>query len=162
MPLPHYRFSFDPGRCMSCGICMDVCPAACLDMSAPEAPGPEPGPALAWMSVYPVQVDRCIGCAYCRTECPTDAITVETTQEEPLYLPHPHAPGAAEPAAVAEDGWIPLSALTRDRHGDAKTNHRFGPWGAERPWTLARRGREAWQSWRSFIPAPAAKARIAK
>jgi ferredoxin len=160
VPLPHYSFRFDPERCMSCGICMDVCPADCLDMSAPEAPGPEPGPALTWMSVYPIQVDRCIGCAYCRTECPTDAITIDTVPEEPAFATRPHARGEAEPEAA--DGWVALSALTRDRHGDPKANHRTGPWGPQRPWTLARRGREAWQSWRSFIPAPAPKARTAK
>jgi len=159
VPLPHYRFSYDPTRCMSCGICMDVCPAACLDMTTPEVAGPEPGPLMPWMSVYPIQVDRCIGCAFCRTECPTDAITVDTAVEEMVFLPHPHAPGAEE-EEFDEAAWVPLSALTRDRHGDPKTNHRFGPWGSEQPWTLARRGREAWQSWRSFFPAP--KARTAK
>jgi 2-oxoglutarate ferredoxin oxidoreductase subunit delta len=161
MPLPHYHFSFDPGRCMSCGICMDVCPAACLDMSAPRAEGPEPGPALPWMSVYPVQVDRCIGCAFCRTECPTEAITVASVEAEPLYATRPHAVGTPEPA-FADGAWVPLSALTRDRHGDPKRNHRFGPWGSEHPWALARRGRQAWQSWRSFFPAAAAPVRDPK
>lgn len=158
MPAAHYRFSYDPASCMSCGICMDVCPVACLDMTAPEAGGPDPGPVLGWMTTYPVQVNHCIGCAFCRTECPTDAITVDPLPEEPAYVSVERE--RAVPAVHAgAPAWVPLSALSRDRQGDPKNNHRHGPWGDSALWGLARAGREPWQTWRSFFPPRAPRAR---
>ena len=39
-----YRIDIDQGGCITCGICMDVCPVEALDMSRPEAPGRRNGP----------------------------------------------------------------------------------------------------------------------
>ena len=34
-----YRIDIDHGGCITCGICMDVCPVEALDMSRPDDPG---------------------------------------------------------------------------------------------------------------------------
>ncbi len=39
-----YRIDIDQQGCMTCGICMDVCPVEALDMTRPKAPGIETGP----------------------------------------------------------------------------------------------------------------------
>lgn len=60
---------FDIKECMVCGICIDACPAGCLghitlsDGSKQETVGL-------------VDEKICIGCSFCRRECPVDAITM--------------------------------------------------------------------------------------
>ena len=115
-----YRFRVNENTCINCGICMDLCPVRCLDMSRPSGEGeignaqerlsPIPGPWAdrAWMMLGPVQVASCIGCQVCAQECPTNAITIEghaqvaTFAQRGLisYLPD-------------EGGWQPLDAYTR-------------------------------------------------
>ena len=84
-----YRIDIDHSGCITCGICMDVCPVEALDMSRPQAPGVETGPGpgrpMAWMMEHPLQVGECIGCGICIGECPPNVMTlVEATGEVPL------------------------------------------------------------------------------
>ena len=84
-----YRFQVNEQTCINCGICMDLCPVRCLDMTRPAGPGthasenqlasPIPGDMgrREWMMLTPVQVGPCIGCHVCAQECPTNAITVQ-------------------------------------------------------------------------------------
>jgi ferredoxin len=46
-----YRITMDNDNCISCGVCMDVRPVQALDMSRPDLPGVESGPAgqAAWV-----------------------------------------------------------------------------------------------------------------
>ena len=37
-----YRFHVNQRACINCGICMDLCPVRCLDMTRPSGEG-EPG-----------------------------------------------------------------------------------------------------------------------
>src|SRR5579863_2994202 len=79
-----YRFEVNQQTCINCGICMDLCPVRCLDMSRPAGEGerglpqerfsPIPGDwaTRAWMMLAPVQVAPCIGCQACVQECPTN------------------------------------------------------------------------------------------
>jgi len=53
----------EPGQCLGCAICVDVCPQAAL--------------AIGSSDLRPVwQADRCTRCADCVRECPADAITL--------------------------------------------------------------------------------------
>jgi len=99
---------------------MDTCPVATLDMSHPTRPGVDRIGLYAWMTEQPVQVRQCIGCWVCRTECPTDAVVIEATDSEPRMQAMP--PFTATPPSNPDRGWVPLSALTRDR----KHNDRLG------------------------------------
>jgi formate hydrogenlyase subunit 6/NADH:ubiquinone oxidoreductase subunit I len=58
-------------KCMSCKICIDICPVACLAL----AYTPETTDTFG----YPVldAAQNCIGCELCAVECPVDAITMQ-------------------------------------------------------------------------------------
>ncbi len=148
-----YRFQVNDQRCINCGICMDLCPVRCLDMTRPSGDGelshdgsllsPIPGewPNRSWMMLAPVQVAPCVGCQVCVQECPTNAITIESSVKEVTYARRglvSHLP--------PEGGWLPLDAYTRaspDEPGET-------PWGEDHSWHVAER-QETWQSWRSWL-----------
>src|SRR5664280_1537801 len=64
-----YRIDIDHANCITCGVCMDVCPVEALDMQRPDHPGIEVGAGggrpLAWAMEHPIQVGECIGCSIC-------------------------------------------------------------------------------------------------
>jgi len=115
-----YRFHVNQDTCINCGICMDLCPARCLDMTRPAGEGelapeyelltPIPGAQARrdWMMLAPVQVAACIGCQVCVQECPTNAITIEGSIQEVKYARR--GPLTFLPS---EGGWLPLDAYTR-------------------------------------------------
>ena len=85
-----YRIDINHEGCITCGVCMDVCPVEALDMSRPDHPGIETGPVggrpLPWTMEHPLQVGECIGCGICIRECPPSVMTLVD------------APGRADPA----------------------------------------------------------------
>ena len=148
-----YRFRVDPRTCINCGICMDLCPVRCLDMSRPSGTGelgiPQeritPIPGLAgtqpWMMLAPVQVDSCVGCQICAHECPTGAITIEGSATTVTLA----ARGLVE-HLPPENGWHPLDEYTRATPEEPGET----PWGEGHAWHVAGRA-ETWQSWRSWL-----------
>ncbi len=148
-----YRFQVNSTTCINCGICMDLCPVRCLDMSRPAGEGtigsanecesPIPGASAqrAWMMLVPVQVSQCVGCQVCAQECPTNAITIESSIKEITFAKRgivTHLP--------PDTGWQPLDAYTRataEEPGEA-------PWGDDHAWHVAER-KAVWQSWRSWL-----------
>lgn len=148
-----YRFHVNQRTCINCGICMDLCPVRCLDMTRPSDEGelgqeqellsPIPGESAtrAWMMLAPVQVAACVGCQVCAQECPTNAITIESSLQEITYARR--GPLTFLPP---EGGWLPLDAYTRaipEEPGET-------PWGEGRAWHVAER-QATWQSWRSWL-----------
>jgi NADPH-dependent glutamate synthase beta subunit-like oxidoreductase/NAD-dependent dihydropyrimidine dehydrogenase PreA subunit len=148
-----YQFRVNTVTCINCGICMDLCPVRCLDMTRPVGAGapasadqrqsPIPGPngERPWMMLTPVQVAACIGCEVCAHECPTNAITIVGAQHGVAYAARgqvSHLP--------AENGWQPLDAYTRafpEEPGET-------PWGDGHAWKVA--GAQApWQAWRTWL-----------
>ncbi len=148
-----YRFQVNEQTCINCGICMDLCPVRCLDMTRPSGAGerggererqsPIPGmwAEREWMMLVPTQVAACIGCQVCAQECPTNAITIESHVKQPVYAQRglvSHLPPG--------DGWQPLDAYTKaspEEPGDT-------PWGEGRAWHVSER-KAPWQSWRSWL-----------
>ncbi|HOG18486.1 MAG: Ferredoxin [Syntrophaceae bacterium PtaU1.Bin231] len=61
---------FDAGRCVSCGICIDACPARCLGLSEALQRERHALPFLA-------EEKNCLGCGFCVRECPMMAISME-------------------------------------------------------------------------------------
>jgi NADPH-dependent glutamate synthase beta subunit-like oxidoreductase/NAD-dependent dihydropyrimidine dehydrogenase PreA subunit len=148
-----YRFQVNRQTCINCGICMDLCPVRCLDMTRPSGEGeiggehdmlsPIPGDFAqrAWMMLVPVQVAQCVGCQVCVQECPTNAISIESSVKELVYAKR--GPLSYLPP---ENGWQPLDAYTRatpEVPGET-------PWGEEHAWHVAER-QATWQSWRSWL-----------
>lgn len=148
-----YRFVVNEQTCINCGICMDLCPVRCLDMSRPMGKGqiaseqerqsPIPGvwAEREWMMLAPVQVAPCVGCQVCVQECPTNAIAIESKVAQIHY---------AQRGTVSHlpplDGWQPLDAYTRaipEEPGES-------PWGEDHAWQVAER-HATWQSWRSWL-----------
>ncbi len=93
------------------------------------------------MMLVPVQVSQCIGCQVCAQECPTNAITIESSVQEVAFAKRgtvTHLP--------PEAGWQPLDAYTRafpEEPGEA-------PWGDDHSWHVAER-KAVWQSSRSWL-----------
>ena len=150
-----YRFHVNQTTCINCGICMDLCPVRCLDMTRPTGEGelgtaverdsPIPGEygERAWMMLAPVQVAGCIGCQVCAQECPTNAITIESAKDVTLAKRGPLTPVPAE----GDDGtWLPLDAYTRatpEIPGET-------PFGNGHAWRVAER-QDVWQTWRTWL-----------
>ena len=148
-----YRFQVNQQTCINCGICMDLCPVRCLDMTRPSGEGelahdgevlsPIPGAyaSRSWMMLTPVQVAQCIGCQVCAQECPTNAITIQSSVQEVAYAKR--GPISYLPP---EAGWQPLDAYTRANPEEPGET----PWGEGRAWHVAER-RATWQSWRTWL-----------
>jgi len=148
-----FRFEVNVQTCINCGICMDLCPVRCLDMtrpagegtlgSGPERASPIPGPSASrpWMMLFPVQVDACVGCQICAQECPTNAITIASSVPDVVY-----GQRGLLTALPAAPGWQPLDAYTRatpEEPGDTA-------WGDGHAWHFAER-QAPWQSSRSWL-----------
>ena len=147
-----FRFTFDSSQCLNCGVCVDVCPVHCLDMTRPQGPGPEspdevanvPGQNQDWMTIFPIQIARCTGCMVCVMECPTDIIDVEKVEGDVTFAP-------AQGPLVREAGYDPkhwqgLSDFTRVSRKDRPLGD---PWGASPKWRPVRRD-GTWQVWRTW------------
>ncbi len=148
-----YRFQVNQLTCINCGICMDLCPVRCLDMTRPSGEGeraqadelltPIPGDAAArsWMMLAPVQVAPCVGCQICAQECPTNAITIQSSVQEVAF-----AQRGLVSYLPPEHGWQPLDAYTRANPEEPGET----PWGGGHDWHVAER-QATWQSWRTWL-----------
>lgn len=142
-----YRIDINQQGCITCGICMDVCPVEALDMTRPLAPGVETGPGpggpLPWMMERPLQVGECIGCGICIRECPPVVMTLVTVDGP---VPLAARQGPIDRPAPASDGWLPLSAVTREA---LKPRH-DSPWGDLFAWRTRSRPKP-WQVWTTMV-----------
>lgn len=61
---------FDYDLCISCSMCVVVCPVSTLEMNKTSID--------QFKKIYPSRTDRaCIGCAMCEKNCPMGAIAME-------------------------------------------------------------------------------------
>ncbi len=93
------------------------------------------------MMLAPVQVAQCVGCQVCAQECPTNAITIESSVQELTF-----ARSGPVSYMPPDNGWQPLDAYTRafaEEPGEQ-------PWGEGHDWHVAER-QETWQSWRTWL-----------
>ncbi len=142
-----YRITIDRGNCINCGVCMDVCPVAALDMTRPQRGGVETqgfGRPKPWMMEYPVQVAECVGCGICVGECPVKVVHLDTVAGQTPLEPRQ---GPLNEAAL-ESGWIPLGQVTREGHKSTKPS----PFDPLLTWRTRARP-EGWETWQSMLPA---------
>jgi NADPH-dependent glutamate synthase beta subunit-like oxidoreductase/Pyruvate/2-oxoacid:ferredoxin oxidoreductase delta subunit len=145
-----YRIDINHAGCITCGICMDVCPVEALDMSRPARPGVETGPVggipLPWAMERPLQVGECIGCGICIRECPPAVMTVVELRGEQIPLAERQGPIERPVSTPADEAWFPLSAVTREALKPVHPN----PWGDLFPWTVRSRPKP-WQAWMTMV-----------
>ncbi len=150
-----YRIDIEHKGCMTCGICMDVCPVEALDMSRPDHPGIETGPVggrpLPWMVERPLQVGECIGCGICVRECPPAVITIATLPREEIKLAPRQGPIERPAPYTVDDGWMSLTEVTHESMKPTKPS----PWGDIFPWRTRSRPKP-WQVWTTMLDAPPA------
>jgi NADPH-dependent glutamate synthase beta subunit-like oxidoreductase/Pyruvate/2-oxoacid:ferredoxin oxidoreductase delta subunit len=143
-----YRIDIDQSGCITCGVCMDVCPVEALDMTRPQQPGietgPGPGHPFDFMMERPLQVGECIGCGICIRECPPNVMSLITVDGT---VPLAERQGPIERPAVANDNaWPPLSTVTREA---LKPRHDSG-WGDLFTWRTRSRPKP-WQVWTTMV-----------
>ncbi|MEI7745517.1 MAG: FAD-dependent oxidoreductase [Chloroflexota bacterium] len=147
-----YRIDIDKRGCMTCGICMDVCPVQALDMSRPLAPGvetgPGPGSPLPWTMELPLQVGECIGCGICVRECPPDVMSLTKVAGA---VPMAERQGPIQRPEPDFAGWLPLSEVTLESHKPVKVS----PWGDLFRWRTRSRP-NPWQVWTTMVDQPPA------
>ena len=145
-----YRIDINHAGCITCGICMDVCPVEALDMSRPDHPGIETGPVggkpLPWMVERPLQVGECIGCGICVRECPPAVISIATLRGEEVPLAPRQGPIERPAPYAANEVWMPLSEVTHESMKATKPS----PWGDLFPWVTRSRPKP-WQAWMTMV-----------
>ncbi len=66
-------------RCVSCMLCVTVCPSECIYVEATEDPDPE----IQKVPVkFIIDLSRCCFCGFCVEACPEDAIRMDTGKIE--------------------------------------------------------------------------------
>jgi NADH-quinone oxidoreductase subunit I len=66
-------------RCVSCMLCVTVCPSECIHVEASEDPDPEIQKVPA---KFTIDLSRCCFCGFCVEACPEDAIRMDTSKVE--------------------------------------------------------------------------------
>lgn len=70
------NLELDAARCVLCGLCVDVCPTACLSIAA-AGTGDDGAPASALV----LDETACLRCGLCVDRCPADALELVHAQE---------------------------------------------------------------------------------
>ncbi len=60
---------FDKKACVSCNMCIQICPVSCLSLSGASTKGLHRHPDLEDPTL-------CIACGFCAEDCPVDAIVM--------------------------------------------------------------------------------------
>jgi NADH-quinone oxidoreductase subunit I len=66
-------------RCVSCLLCVTVCPSECISVEAAEDPDPE---IQKLPARFVIDLSRCCFCGFCVEACPEDAIRMDTGRIE--------------------------------------------------------------------------------
>lgn len=66
-------------RCVSCLLCVTVCPSECISVEATEDPDSEIQKVPA---KFTIDMSRCCFCGFCVEACPEDAIRMDTGKIE--------------------------------------------------------------------------------
>ena len=77
----HRLLKRDDGRprCVSCMLCVTVCPSECIYVEATEDPDPEIQKVPA---KFIIDLSRCCFCGFCVEACPEDAIRMDSGRIE--------------------------------------------------------------------------------
>ena len=67
----------DPGLCILCGLCVDVCPTDCITIVRAD----RIGAGTSAQSALILDEDRCIRCALCVNRCPPGALSMTHARE---------------------------------------------------------------------------------
>lgn len=58
-------------RCVACALCVQICPAGCIEMTTDTGPDGKKRPVT-----YDMDIGRCLFCGLCAEVCPEEAIVL--------------------------------------------------------------------------------------
>ncbi len=82
LPIPFLIQHQGNFRCNACGLCEDICPVQCIEVSAVDK---NKKPFERTMKDFILAPHQCIHCHYCEQVCPEKAITMKSPPREYLF-----------------------------------------------------------------------------
>ncbi|EGW39137.1 4Fe-4S binding domain protein [Desulfosporosinus sp. OT] len=70
----------EPGKCIACGLCVNVCPNQVIDLTSEKD---ENNKKL--LKTYVMNIGRCLLCGLCTEACPTGALKLSLEFENAAY-----------------------------------------------------------------------------
>jgi NADH-quinone oxidoreductase subunit I len=67
-PRFHGRFTIDPDKCISCGLCVNACPNNVIQLEKQKVDTKQ------YLTKYTMKIEYCLFCGLCVEVCPKDAI----------------------------------------------------------------------------------------
>ena len=83
VPIPFLIREEETFRCNACGLCEEICPVQCIDVTAVNQNHP---PFEREMESFSLAVKLCMSCSYCEQVCPEKAIVMRPPPKEYLFI----------------------------------------------------------------------------
>ncbi|MEK7448374.1 MAG: NADH-quinone oxidoreductase subunit I [Planctomycetota bacterium] len=83
----------DPDKCITCMWCVNICPVSCISLEGIKSEAPKMVTNLEGkeikklkdLTVFDVDISKCIQCGFCAEGCPTGAIYMSHDYENSCY-----------------------------------------------------------------------------
>ena len=79
-PRTRSSIALEPGKCISCGLCVNVCPNQVINLTSEKDENNK-----KVLKSYYMNIGRCLLCGLCTEVCPTSAIELSQEFENAVY-----------------------------------------------------------------------------